>query len=266
MLQASIVTPVGLVFPLMCEPIVNADACEEDSAQKKKQDCETKAFYRLAPRLAKRFPRLPLALLMDGLYPTGPVFALCNKHGWKFIIGLSDDQLVSVNEEFHALVKMCPQNACSRDTGKNGAIHQDLVWANDIGYQDTKKHSHTLDVLQCREAVRELSGMSSCVKTRSTTCAPVRPRASPWQRTTAFPYVQPLSVTGRRGHFVDLLGGFFEGPSLGLLLGMELYFPLVSGFSRHPGRKKGGESREDRPPFLILRDAQEGSGEGDFTC
>ena len=151
MLQASIVTPVGLVFPLMSEPIVNADACEQDSAQKRKQDCETKAFYRLAPRLAKRFPRLPLALLMDGLYPTGPVFTLCNKHGWKFLIGLSDDQLVSVNEEFHALVKMGPQNACSRDTGKDGAIHQDLVWANDIAYQDTQKKSHTLGVLQCRE-------------------------------------------------------------------------------------------------------------------
>jgi hypothetical protein len=150
-LQASIVTPVGLVFPLMSEFIENADVREEDSTQKRKQDCETKAFYRLAPRLAKRFPRLQMALVMDGLYATGPVFERCRQYGWKFLIGLSDDQLLSVNEEFHALVKMCPQNACTQDTGKQDAIHQDFVWANEISYQDSRKHIHSLDVLQCRE-------------------------------------------------------------------------------------------------------------------
>jgi hypothetical protein len=150
-LQASLVTPVGLVVPLMSEFIENGDAPEGASAEKRKQDCETKAFYRLAPRLARRFPRLPLALVMDGLYATGPVFALCRRYGWQFFTGLSDDQLRSVNEEFHALVKMTPANACTYDTGKNHAIHQDFVWANDIAYQDTERRLHTLHVLQCRE-------------------------------------------------------------------------------------------------------------------
>jgi len=147
-LQASIVTSVGLVFPLISEFIENSDVCESDSAEKKKQDCETKAFYRLAPRLAKRFPRLQLTLVMDGLYATGPVFQLCSQYGWKFLISLSDDQLRSVNEEFHAQVKLYPQNACTHDAS---GIHQDFVWANDIEYQDTQKRIHTLDVLQCRE-------------------------------------------------------------------------------------------------------------------
>lgn len=150
-LQASIVTSAGLVFPLLAEFIENPEDIQGDSAEKRKQDCETKAFYRLAPRLAKRFPRLPLALVMDGLYATGPVFELCGRYGWKFFIGLSDDQLLSVNEEFHALVNRNPQNACTRDTGRNGAIHQHFIWASDIAYQDTQKRLHTLDVLQCRE-------------------------------------------------------------------------------------------------------------------
>jgi len=150
-LQASIVTPAGLVFPLMAQFIENPEPPEGISAEQYKQDCETKAFYRLAPRLAQRFPRLPLALVMDGLYATGPVFEVCRRYGWKFLIGLSDHQLTSVNEEFHALVKMHPENALTRNMGAHGQIHQEFVWANDIEYQDTQKRLHNLDVLQCRE-------------------------------------------------------------------------------------------------------------------
>jgi hypothetical protein len=35
------------------------------------------AFYRLAARLKAYFPRLPMLLLLDGLYPNGPLMALC---------------------------------------------------------------------------------------------------------------------------------------------------------------------------------------------
>jgi hypothetical protein len=41
-----------------------------------KQDCELKAFHRLAKRLNTAFPRLPITLLLDGLYANGPVMAL----------------------------------------------------------------------------------------------------------------------------------------------------------------------------------------------
>jgi len=150
-LQASIVTPAGLVFPLLAQFIENPHPLEGGSAEQQKQDCETKAFYRLAPRLAKRFPRLPIVLVMDGLYAIGPVFDVCRRYGWRFFIGLSDDQLPSVNEEFHAFVTMHPENALTCTMGAHGHIRQEFVWANDIEYQDTRKHRHALDVLQCRE-------------------------------------------------------------------------------------------------------------------
>lgn len=82
---------------------------------------------------------------------TGPVFETGRRYGWKFLIGLSDGQLTSVNEEFHALVAMHPENALTRTMGERGPIRQDFAWANDIAYQDTCKRIHTLDVLQCRE-------------------------------------------------------------------------------------------------------------------
>lgn len=49
---------------MMTEFIENTDP-EADT-----QDCELNAFYRLAERLKARFPRLPICLLMDGLWRT----------------------------------------------------------------------------------------------------------------------------------------------------------------------------------------------------
>jgi hypothetical protein len=45
-----------------------------------KQDCELKAFQRLARRLKSYFKRLPILLLLDGLYPNGPLMAQCQRY------------------------------------------------------------------------------------------------------------------------------------------------------------------------------------------
>jgi len=71
-LEAKLVTPDGLAFSIMTEFI------ENPGENPSKQDCELKAFYRLAARLKKRFPRLLICLLLDGLFAGSPTFALCN--------------------------------------------------------------------------------------------------------------------------------------------------------------------------------------------
>jgi hypothetical protein len=152
LLQLSIVTPEGLVIPLMTEFIENPEIPPGASEEKIKQDCELKAFYRLAPRLAQRFPRLPIALAMDALYAVGPVFEICARYGWKFFIGHSDKQLTYVMQEFLALTAIELDNTLWRTAGKDGAIHQVFSWANGIEYEDSDKKLHTLNVLQCREA------------------------------------------------------------------------------------------------------------------
>ena len=50
-LEAKLVTANGYALSLMTEFIENSDP------QATKQDCELKAFYRLAERLKQRFPR-----------------------------------------------------------------------------------------------------------------------------------------------------------------------------------------------------------------
>jgi hypothetical protein len=144
-LEAKLVTPDGFAFSVMTEFIENSDSSET------KQDCERKAFDRLAGRLKKRFPRLSLLLTLDGLYAVGPVFELCERFSWKYLTVLKDDCLKSVNQEFASLSLLQPEN---RVTVHRDGLAQELSWVNDIDYTDTGGRCHKVNVLQCvgREA------------------------------------------------------------------------------------------------------------------
>lgn len=144
-LEAKLLGPNGFAFSLMTEFVLNPEP------EPSKQDCELKAFYRLAARLKQRFPKLPIVLLLDGLFACGPVFDLCHKHRWKYIITLKSGSLPSVNEEFHALCRSNPEHQLRRDTGTDERIRQHYRWANDIDYVDNEKRAHRLAVFECRE-------------------------------------------------------------------------------------------------------------------
>lgn len=85
MLEAKIITPEGLCLSIASEPLSNA---EQKAYQK--QDCELKAFKRISDKIKKFFPRLPVCLLLDGLYANNPIFDICREHGWKYIASLKD--------------------------------------------------------------------------------------------------------------------------------------------------------------------------------
>jgi len=144
-LEAKLVTPTGFVFSLMTEFV------ENPGENPTKQDCELKAFYRLTKRLKRRFPRLPLCLLLDGLFAGGPTFSICEKYHWKYLIVLQEDDLPSVNEEFKALSKLMPENHLVFRTGVQSEIQQDFNWVNKIAYVDSKQQEHSVSVLQCLE-------------------------------------------------------------------------------------------------------------------
>jgi hypothetical protein len=91
-LEANRVFHNGVTLPLLSEFLSYAEGDPDDQ----KQDCERNAFYRLAARLKAYFPRLPVLLLLDGLYPNGPLRALCHQYGWHFMIVFPDRCLPSV--------------------------------------------------------------------------------------------------------------------------------------------------------------------------
>lgn len=87
-LEAKLVTSSGLCISLASEFIENPSGVDYE-----KQDCEQKAFVRLAGKIKKHFPRLPICILADGLYPNNSVFEVCRKNKWGFIITLKDGNL-----------------------------------------------------------------------------------------------------------------------------------------------------------------------------
>jgi hypothetical protein len=158
LLEAKLVTSNGFAFSLMTEFI------ENPGDQTTKQDCELKAFYRLADRLKRRFPRLPILLSMDGLFAGGPTFDLCQSYGWKFMIVLKDDDLPSVNEEFDALSPFQPENRLVWHTGKGASLKQVFRWVDDIAYVDSQKKEHTLSVIECLETKPNPKGQKKTTK------------------------------------------------------------------------------------------------------
>jgi len=144
-LEAKLVTANGFAFSIMTEFIENTDP------NANKQDCELKAFYRLAKRLKKRFPRLPICLLLDGLYAGGPTFQLCEDYIWRYLIVLQDKDLLNVHRSFKTVLPYVPENHKRLLLGQMREVVQDYRWVNHIEYEDTQKRIHSLNMVTCQE-------------------------------------------------------------------------------------------------------------------
>jgi len=128
-----------------------------------KQDCELKAFRRMAAWLKKRFPRLPLMLLLDGLYPNGPVMSLCRREAWQFMIVLRDDVLPSVWEEVWGLRRLEPGQELEQVWGDR---RQRFWWVNGIRYEYGARQRVAVHVVACEETWQEVAPDSGEVVTK----------------------------------------------------------------------------------------------------
>ncbi len=72
----------------------------ENHNEKQKQDCEVKAFKRMAPRIKKNYPKLKFIVTGDALYATTPMINICKGNKWHFIFNLKKDRLKNVYEAF----------------------------------------------------------------------------------------------------------------------------------------------------------------------
>ena len=142
-----------------------------------KQDCELKAFYRLAERLKHRWPRLPICLLLDGLFAGGPTFSICERNRWKYLIVLQEDDIPYINDEFRALSPLAPEDHLVFRTGVQSEIRQDLRWVNKIAYVDAQGEEHSVAVIECLET---------------------KPDADKQPQTTRFKWVTNFNVTDKR--------------------------------------------------------------------
>jgi hypothetical protein len=144
-LEAKLVCSNGLSLSLCSEWIINGQ-------EYIKQDCELKAFKRLAVRLKKYFSRLPVCLLFDGLYCNGPVMDICSENGWQWIAVFKEGNLPSIHQElellpggaFRKLERLIPHQKTQRK----------YYWCNDIDYE--KRHVHWI---MCLEEVTSEKGV-----------------------------------------------------------------------------------------------------------
>jgi hypothetical protein len=151
-LEANLVLSNGLTLPFMSEFL---DYAKGDS-EREKQDCEQRAFYRLAERLKRYFPHLPILLLLDGLFPVGPAMEQCLKYHWHFMIVLKDGNLPQVWEEYRGLLGYLTDE--DRHSQIWGDRRQDFHWLNQIDYYygpNGRKHL-SLHMAVCDESWEEI--------------------------------------------------------------------------------------------------------------
>lgn len=149
--QASLALAGGMTIPLMSEFLCYS----EGDSERSKQDCEQKAFHRLAARLKEAFPALPIMLLLDGLYANGPVMESCRRNKWQYMIVLKDDGLPSVMKEFESLADLEPGQ---RHAATWGGRRQLFKWANGIEYNFGRngRKRQTVHVVECLERWEEI--------------------------------------------------------------------------------------------------------------
>jgi len=145
--EASLAFRDGLVIPLLSEFLDHAQGDTDND----KQDCELRACQRLSERLKRYFPRLPILLLLDGLYANGPLMRRCAEYHWQFMIVLRDNKLSTVWQEFRALQALTPEHRHHQHWGGRAQV---FTWVNDIDYSfrhDGTHHRLRLHVVVCEE-------------------------------------------------------------------------------------------------------------------
>lgn len=165
-LEAVLVFSNGMVLPLMSVFLENSKELENIENDKEwKQDCELKAFHRLAKRLKRQFPKLPFTLLLDGLYANGPVMEVCRKNKWKFMIVLKDGSSPCVWQEVKGLIRLDTQGEHRHERTWQGRC-QTFRWVNGIEYDygfGKRKKVLIIHVVICDESWEEIDKDGSVV-------------------------------------------------------------------------------------------------------
>lgn len=126
---------------------IASEFIENENENVNKNDCEQNAFKRLAKKLKKEFPRLPICILGDSLYASEPVFDICKKNNWAFLIRYKDGSIPSLADEFKTIKGMneaeesvvFEEKEFKRKKRMN--LKHEIKWVSDLPY---KKHEVTV--------------------------------------------------------------------------------------------------------------------------
>ena len=109
------------------------------------------------------FPRLPIGINLDGLYPNGKIMKLCREYNWDYMIVLKDNKLSQVWNEFYGLNQFESENTLENIWGDR---KQKFTWINNIEYDYGKNQQYTeiVHVVVCEETWEEVNKKGNIVK------------------------------------------------------------------------------------------------------
>lgn len=134
----------GMAISLMSEMINNEDKkvgketeeeIEKKSEEKIKQDCEMNASKRLLKKFKERYPRLPIRIIADSLYPSERLIKLCEEKKLEYIFVLKDKKIPTILEEFLSIVSMPEGEIMIVEQKEEWKL---IMWVNEIEYKGTK--------------------------------------------------------------------------------------------------------------------------------
>jgi hypothetical protein len=142
-MEAKLLCSNGFSISIMTEWIINdpENAQKVKGVEKTKQDCEQKAFARLAKKLKSAYPQLSICILGDGLYPNDTIFNICETNNWDYIFTFKDGNLKTVWEE----ISSQKQDKQTTDfeyigTENDRRINYKGFYCNNLTYKKHKLH------------------------------------------------------------------------------------------------------------------------------
>ena len=84
---------------------IDTEFVENEEENVEKQDCEIRAFYRMAKRIKRNYPKLSIIISGDALYACEPVMATCRKNKWGYILRIKEERMKRLGEEIKGIEK-----------------------------------------------------------------------------------------------------------------------------------------------------------------
>ena len=133
-----------MAISIMNEMMKNEDKKKENETEEEiknksieevKQDCELNASKRMIPRFRKIYPRLPVRIIADSLYPSIGLIELCEEENLEYIFVLKDKKIPTLLTEFLTLVSLPTGNREIIETNEKIVL---TLWENNIDYRGKK--------------------------------------------------------------------------------------------------------------------------------
>ena len=156
-MEARLIMPNGFSISLATEWIENPEGGEYE-----KQDCERKAFLRLAEKLKKAFPQLPILILADGLYPYKGFFETCKNNKWSYVATFEEGNLPTIWRKVALEKTIQTQNKKTEKVhlpGNQPIEERVYCWVNNLNYK-----GHILHWLECNETITHTTPMDEPIE------------------------------------------------------------------------------------------------------